>query len=308
MTTPDATVTITAANSGDATATSVVIRFKEDEVVDGQGTSITCPPGFTTDPAHWGPYACVKGVMGPGATATMVVHIQIPADGFAEPVQSITHAVEIFAVGVADPTPADTTATATVPVAFDTTGGGAPGVGRERGGGAEPGGGVTPGGTTPRAPQLTALSLSPLSFRAAASGPSAFAARARVGTLVTTRLSAAATETFRVERAVSGRRALHPLARARRALHRPRHGRHQPPALHRPPRRPAPGPRALPAHGHRTRQHRAHIGHTACRLHDRPLNPGNRRSDRGSLRLPPDHVKRTELHFHPGVAWARRRR
>ena len=75
------------------------------------------------------------------------------------------------------------------------------------GGGPTPGGAGTPGGGTPDtvAPRFLSLTLKPTAFAAFPSGPSVRGARAR-GTRVSYRLSEAATATFRVQRALAGRR------------------------------------------------------------------------------------------------------
>ena len=70
-----------------------------------------------------------------------------------------------------------------------------------------PGGGGTPGGgnSDTVAPRFLSLALSPGAFAAFSTGPGVRPARAR-GTRVTYRLSEAATATFRVQRALAGRR------------------------------------------------------------------------------------------------------
>lgn len=209
ITDPSATVTVTARNSGDRAATFVAIRFAP-QVLEGSDVEeileLSCPPvgAFKPDP-EIAPTACIWGTIEPGASVTMTIRIRV--GGTSTRISSITHSVIIAEVrqtgSVPDPTPADTTATETVGISFDTTmldlerpRGGEDGTGREG----------TGGEGTSGAPQVLALRLSPAAFRAARRGPSALAARAPVGTLVTTRLSAAATETFRVERATTGRR------------------------------------------------------------------------------------------------------
>jgi hypothetical protein len=79
-------------------------------------------------------------------------------------------------------------------------------------GGGTPSGGDTPGGDTQgggstdtAAPRFLSLTLSPTAFAAFGSGPSVRGARAR-GTRISYRLSEAATATFRVQRALPGRR------------------------------------------------------------------------------------------------------
>lgn len=196
---PNATVTVTARNGGDTTATFVAIRLEGDSNVE-QIQSVTCPPlpfKPSPDPAEAVPNSCVWGTMVAGATVTMTVRVEVA--GTQSRVTSFSHTASIVQVtqtgSVPDPTPADNTATETVGVTYDTTL--APD---------EP----TPGGGTDTerdpAPAVSALTLAPATFRAAKSGPSAVAARAPIGTVVTTKLSAAAKLTFRVERSAAGRK------------------------------------------------------------------------------------------------------
>lgn len=194
-----ATVTITARNSGDAPAFVVAIRL-EPATDDEQIRTVTCPFGFTPNP-EIGPNACVWGTMAPGATVTMTATIELGETSTR--LASITHTATIAQVtqtgSVPDPTPADLTAVETVPITYDTT------INPETG---RPGGerGTEDGGTS-TAPQIQSLALSPTTFRAAKSGPSAVAAaKAPIGTTVTTKLSADAPMVFRIERARSGRK------------------------------------------------------------------------------------------------------
>lgn len=199
---PYATVTVTARNGGDATATFVAIRLEGDGNVE-QIQSVTCPAAPfkpSPDPAEAVPNSCVWGTMAPGATVTMTARVEV--SGTQSRVASFSHTVSIVQVtqtgSVPDPTPADNTATETVGVTYDTTL-----TPDDPAGGGGDGGG---GGTTTKPPTVSALTLAPAAFRAAKSGPSAVAARAPIGTLVTTKLSAAAALTFRVERAGAGRK------------------------------------------------------------------------------------------------------
>lgn len=214
ITSSSATTTVTVRNSGDAPAYTVAIRLTPSDYDVQQIQDVTCWPGFDADPPFT-PTACVRGTIQPGATVTMTANFNL--EQTATRITSITHTVVIAQVtqtgSVPDPTPADTTATETVPVAYDTTID--PGTGR-------PGTGGTEDRPTGSAPEIQSLALKPATFRAATSGPSAVAAaRAPIGTLVTVKLSAAATLTFRVERAKTGRkvggRCVAPTAGNRRA-------------------------------------------------------------------------------------------
>ena len=196
-----ATTTVTVRNSGDVPAYVVAMRLTPADYDVQQIQSVTCPLGFDPDPPDTAT-ACVRGRIDPGVTVTMTVTFNI--EQTATRLASITHSVLVAQVTqtgtVPDPTPGDTTASETVPISYDTTID--PETGRPGTGG---GGDGTP---TTRAPEITSLTLAPTRFRAAARGPSAVAAaRAPVGALVTSKLSAAATLTFRVERAKGGRKA-----------------------------------------------------------------------------------------------------
>lgn len=195
---PEATVTVTARNGGDAPATFVSLQLLTTGDAE-QIQTVTCPVAFTPspDPALAVPSSCARGTVQPGETVTMTARIVVA--GTSSRVPSFTHTATAFQVtptgNVPDPTPADNTAVETVTVTYDSTL--TPDDASGGGGG---------GGTTTKAPTVSALTLAPATFRAAKNGPSAVAARAPIGTLVTTKLSAAAALTFRVERAAAGRK------------------------------------------------------------------------------------------------------
>ncbi|MFA9269872.1 MAG: hypothetical protein ACEQSX_03825 [Baekduiaceae bacterium] len=196
---PEATVTVTVRNGGDAQATFVSVQLLTTGDAE-QIQTVTCPVAFSPspDPALAVPTSCARGTIQPGETVTMTARIVVA--GTSTRVPSFTHTATAFQVtptgNVPDPTPADNTASETVTVTYDSTL--TPDDASSGGGG--------DGGTTTKAPTVSALTLAPSTFRAAKSGPSAVAARAPIGTVVTTKLSAAAKLTFRVERAAAGRK------------------------------------------------------------------------------------------------------